>query len=118
MDALFHGMFAEQLVDKDGFVLADAIRAVGGLRFGGGVPPRIVVDDGVGSSEIESRATSFERDEKERDFSGLELLDQSAAVLAAAGEDEVGNVVFLQMLLNDGEHAGELGEEQNATTFF
>jgi energy-coupling factor transporter ATP-binding protein EcfA2 len=48
VDALFDGVLAEEFVDEDRFVLADAVGAVGGLGFGGGVPPGVVVDDGVG----------------------------------------------------------------------
>jgi hypothetical protein len=46
-DAVFDGAAADEFVDEDGFGLADAVGAVGGLVFGGGVPPGVVVDDGV-----------------------------------------------------------------------
>ena len=48
VDALFDGALADELVDEDRVLLADAVGAVGGLGFGGGVPPGVVVDDGVG----------------------------------------------------------------------
>ena len=47
-DAVFDGAGADEFVDEDGLGLADAVGAVGRLVLGGGVPPRIVVDDGVG----------------------------------------------------------------------
>ena len=47
-DAVLDGAAADELVDEDGLGLADAVGAVGGLVFGGGVPPGVVVDDGVG----------------------------------------------------------------------
>ena len=50
VDAVFDGAITDELVDKDGFVLADAVGAVGSLIFGGGVPPRVEMDDGVGGS--------------------------------------------------------------------
>ena len=50
VDAVFDGAGADEFVDEDGFVLADAVGAVGGLIFGGGVPPRVEMDDGVGGS--------------------------------------------------------------------
>ena len=47
-DAVLDGAAADEFVDEDRLGLADAVGAVGGLVFGGGVPPRVVVDDGVG----------------------------------------------------------------------
>ena len=40
--------------------------AVGGLGFGGGIPPRVEVDDGVGAGEVEAGAAGFEGEEEER----------------------------------------------------
>ena len=48
VDAFLDGVLAEELVDEDGLVLADAVGAVGGLRLGGGLSPGVVVDHGVG----------------------------------------------------------------------
>jgi hypothetical protein len=45
VDALLDGVLAEEVVDEDGFVLADAVGAVGRLGLGGGVPPRVVVNE-------------------------------------------------------------------------
>jgi len=36
VDAFFDGFLAEEFVDEDGLVLADAVGAVGGLGLGGG----------------------------------------------------------------------------------
>jgi hypothetical protein len=51
---------ADQLVTRDGAGLADAMRAVGGLGFDGGIPPRIEVHDGVGAGQVQAGATSLE----------------------------------------------------------
>ena len=48
VNALLDGVLAEQLVDEDRVVLADAIRPVRRLRLRSGIPPWIVVDDRVG----------------------------------------------------------------------
>ena len=48
-DALLDAAGGEQDVDEDRLRLADAVRAIGRLRLRGRVPPRIVVDDGVGA---------------------------------------------------------------------
>ena len=47
-------------LDEDGVLLADAVGAVGGLGFGDRVPPRVVMDDGVGGGEIEPGAAGLE----------------------------------------------------------
>ena len=47
-DPVFDGAATDEFVDEDRLGLADAVGAVGGLVLGGGVPPRVVVDDGVG----------------------------------------------------------------------
>ena len=39
-------------------------RAVDGLRFGGGVPPRVVEDDGVGAREVQAHAPGLEADQQ------------------------------------------------------
>src|SRR5690606_20078931 len=53
---LLDGVFDDQSVDQDGFVLPDAVGAIGGLVFDGGIPPRIVVDDGIRLGEGETAA--------------------------------------------------------------
>lgn len=59
MDALLDGVLAEEFVDKDGFVLADAVGAVSGLGLGGGIPPWVVVNDRVCGGEVEAGAARF-----------------------------------------------------------
>ena len=86
VNAVFDGVGAEEFVHEDGFGLADAIGAVGGLGFGGGVPPGVVVDDGVGGGEVESGAAGLEGDEEDGDVVVLKLVDEAAAVLGRAGE--------------------------------
>ena len=77
VDALFDGVLAEEFVDEDGLVLADAVGAVGGLGLGGGVPPGVVVDDGVGGGEVEPGAAGLEGDEeRERILVRLVFLDE------------------------------------------
>src|SRR6478609_1070668 len=59
-DLLLDGAGADQLVAGDDLGLADAVRAVGGLRLGGGVPPWVEVDDDVGAREVEAGAAGLE----------------------------------------------------------
>src|SRR5262245_30220278 len=44
-DALFDGLCGHESVDEDGLVLADAVRAVGGLLLDGRVPPWVEQED-------------------------------------------------------------------------
>jgi hypothetical protein len=46
-DAFLDGAAADEFVNEDRLVLADAVGAVGGLVFGGGVPPRVVMNDRI-----------------------------------------------------------------------
>jgi hypothetical protein len=55
-DALLDGVLADELVHEDGLRLADAMGAVARLGFGGGIPPGIVMDHGVGGGEVDAGA--------------------------------------------------------------
>jgi hypothetical protein len=77
--------------------LANAVGAVGGLGFHGRVPPRVVVDDGVGLRQVQAHATGLQADQEERHGAAGELLDQRVAVLALAGEFDPGDIALLQL---------------------
>ena len=62
----FHRAGADEFVARHGAGLANAMGAVGGLRFGGGIPPRVEVDHGVGAGEVEAGAAGFEREQEDR----------------------------------------------------
>ena len=64
VDFLFEGAFGNKAVDLDVALLTDTEGAVGGLRFNGGVPPQIVMDDLRGGDEVEAGATSLEREDE------------------------------------------------------
>ncbi len=82
-DFFFDGAGADEFVARDGAALADAVGAVGRLGFGGGIPPWVEVDDGIGAGEVEAGAAGFEREEEDRDFvGGLEAVHFG---LASAG---------------------------------
>ena len=86
VDAVFDGAGADEFVDEDGFVLADAVGAVSRLVFGGRVPPGVVVDDGVCGGEVESGASGFEGNEEDGLGAILEVVDEAAPVLGISGE--------------------------------
>jgi hypothetical protein len=86
VDAVLDGAGADEFVDEDGFVLADAVSAVGRLVFGGGIPPWVEVDDAVGGGEVEAGAAGFEGDEEDGDGFVLETLDEFSALFGGASE--------------------------------
>ena len=67
-DLFFDGAGGDELVARDDAFLADAMGAVGGLGFGGRIPPRVEVHDSVGGGEVEAGAAGFEG-EKENGWS-------------------------------------------------
>ncbi len=93
------------------------MRAVAGLRFGGGVPPRVVVDHGVGSGEVEADAAGLERQQEQRHFAVLETLHRLGAVAGFAGEGDVADAPAIQLRGDQFQHAGELREQQHLAAF-
>lgn len=60
VDAVFDGIFGDEFEDLDAARLADAVDAVGGLVFFGGVPPAVVVDDDGSFGEVDTEAAGLE----------------------------------------------------------
>ena len=59
-DLLLDAVFDEEAIGNDFVGLADAVGAVNGLAFDGGVPPGIEEDHIVGGGEVEAEAAGFE----------------------------------------------------------
>jgi hypothetical protein len=76
LDALLHGAFTNEFVHKHGLILSNAVGAVRGLVFNGGIPPRVIMNDGVGIGEGEASAACLERDEKYLGLASLKPLNQ------------------------------------------
>ena len=51
-DLFLNGVFEDNAVGEDGFVLADAVGAVDCLVFDGGIPPRVEEEDVVGTCGV------------------------------------------------------------------
>ena len=113
-DTLFDSVLSYELINEDVLILPDAVGAIGGLAFDGGVPPRIVVDNGIRGREIEARAPGFEADEEERDFTILEALDRRFAITCVAPQLDEGHIALSKLRHDQVEHRGELREEQDA----
>ena len=86
MDAVLDGVGAEQFVHENRFGLTDAVGPVGGLCFGSGIPPGIVVNDGIGGGEVEPGPAGFEGNEKDGDVVVLKLFDEAASILGRPSE--------------------------------
>ena len=67
-------------------VLADAMGAVGGLIFSGGIPPGVDVNNRVGGGEGEAGATGLEADQKDGEVAILEGVDAFLALPGFAGD--------------------------------
>jgi hypothetical protein len=104
----------DQLVDENGLVLTETMGTIGGLVFGRRVPPRVVVDHGVGGGQIQSDAAGFQADQKDRHFARLKAANLRFAIPGVAGEDDVVDAGKLQFLFDQRQHAGELREQQDA----
>ena len=110
-DALFDGALGDEFVDEHLVRLADAVGAVGGLVFYRRVPPRVVVDDSVGLRQVQTDPTGFEADQEQRYFARGESVYQFIAFLGLTGELDPGNIAYLELVLNQREHAGELRKQ-------
>ncbi len=116
--AFFNGALSHQLEHPHAVLLPDAVRAVGGLILHRGVPPRVVMDHGVGLRQIQSDAAGLEADEKQRHRAAGKALDELVALLTLAGQLDPVQTALFQLDLDQCEHAGELREQQHAPTFF
>ena len=114
-DLFLDGAAGDELVTGDNVLLADAMGAVGGLAFNGGIPPGIEMDDGIGAGEVEADAAGFEADEEDRDGGVvLELVDDLGAVAGGAVEVTEGDFAGGQVFADQREHLGELAEDEDA----
>lgn len=62
----FESSLADKCMDEDCFGLTDAVGAVGGLVFDGGIPPAIVMEDVICAGEVEASAAGFDGEQEDR----------------------------------------------------
>ena len=79
----------DQIVDEHRLGLADPVRAIGGLRLRRRVPPRVVVDHGVGAGEVEPCPAGLERDQEHVGAARLERVDRLLAIRRVPGQRDV-----------------------------
>ncbi|MNG25320.1 hypothetical protein D3C84_1101560 [compost metagenome] len=71
------------------------------------------MDNRVGGGEIETGAAGLEADKEQRNLAVLEALHRCAPVAGGASDLHMIDVALMQFFLDQGEHAGELGEQQH-----
>jgi len=62
--------------------------AVSGLGLGGGVPPGIEMNHGVGGGQVESGAAGLQRDQHDLGPALLEIVDGSLPIPGGAGQGD------------------------------
>lgn len=120
IDFFFEGILGDEAVDEDVVLLADAVGAVCRLRFYGGIPPEVVVDDVGGGGEVKAGAGGFQGEDEESCLRvGLEAVHHVLSLLkgaAAVKEHRTFPQFALEEICQFVPHALELGEDQGFFT--
>lgn len=74
----FDSIFDDQFIDLHTVFLPNAVSTVGCLFLGGEVPPGIVMNDYIGTGEIEAGAARFQGNEKNLGASRLKASTRAA----------------------------------------
>ena len=114
---LFFGLFLAMLyvsTERPGWLV------VGGLLFGGRVPPRVGNDHVVGDGQVQAEAAGLQADEEEIALAGLEAGDTRGSLgqRRLAVEVEVRDLARAQRLLDEREMPRELAEHQRTVAAF
>ena len=115
LDFLFDGAAGNHLVHKHRFFLPYPISSVGGLVFCCRVPPGVVVNHSVGFGQVQAYTTRLKTDQKYLQFAALKVFDRCTSIPCLTGEQGVINVALFQLGLDQAQHGGELGKQQNAS---
>ena len=117
-DFFFDGAGGDEFVGVDGSRLTDAVGAVDGLGFDGGVPPGVVKDDVAGGGEVESGAGGAEAQQENAGIRvGLEGVDDVLTVFGFAGEEVGGHLAGFALGFEKLEHLHELAEDEDFLAF-
>src|ERR1043166_2606329 len=113
-DFFLNGAARDELVTRDDTRLADTMHAIGCLIFNGGVPPRIEMNHRVRRGKVQPDTASFEADQKHRRGTALKLFHHFAALSGRAIKITVFDLLLVQLLLEQRQHADELAEQEHA----
>jgi len=112
-DFFLDGIPADEAVSEDVAILSDAVSAIDGLCLDGGIPPGIEDEDVIGGGEVQPESARLEADEEDAAIRvGLKAVDVFFSFSGLAIEVLVDDTAIFEMLADDGEHAGELGEDE------
>ena len=103
--------------DLDDFFLAETVHTVGSLAFDGWVPPRVVEDNRISASQIQSGPPGFQGNQEKILLALVEASRQAQTILirGLAIEVKISFACRIQLLTDDGQHLRELGEQDNAS---
>ena len=76
---LFDSVLGYQVINSHTILLPDAIGTVGGLLFDGRIPPRVQMDDVIGSRQIQPQSASLQTDEEDGALALLKLFRTSSS---------------------------------------
>ena len=77
---LFDGVMTDKMINGNGLCLTDTVSTVSGLLFDGWIPPRVEVDDIVGSCQVQTYAACLEADKEDGTLAFLKVGDQLLAL--------------------------------------
>src|SRR4051812_28218684 len=112
-DFLLDRIAGDDSAGKDGPLLPDAVGAVDRLGLHGRIPPWVQEVHVVGGGQVETQSAGLETDQEQGTaVPGLERRHLLGAVAGTAVEILVRKPPGVELLAQDGEEAGELGEDQ------
>ncbi|MNJ71041.1 hypothetical protein D3C77_675440 [compost metagenome] len=69
----------------------------------------------IGRGKVEANPARFQADQKDGQLAGLEFAHRRATVAGTAGQQGIGYAAALQLGFDQGQHARELGKQQDST---
>lgn len=98
----------DQFVDEYWFVLIKVVGVVGCLIFDGWILLWVVMDDGIGGSQVEVDVVSFQIDQEDWYIFFLEVVDWCFLMYGVVGECYIGQIEFVQFVFDQCQYVGEL----------
>ena len=100
LDFLLQSSFCDQFVNEYRFILSYTPCTVRCLIFNSGVPPGIIVDDGIGCGQVQTDAAGFQTDQEDGNFAFLEIADRGSTVGSIACQQRIRYPADIQFRFN------------------